>query len=277
MNTRLEWIFRLRQDVRESWDYVISDDSPRIMQIPKGVVKDQLRVNHLNEWLNGNLWFELFFRLRHDGHYSDYVCLIERELDRAVDRRVPREERIGVTRNIDGPMFINPSELTDDPQGIRPRVGPPVKVAISLKPLYLLNGLRFEMPSASLKVQIIFVLENGEIDATQNSRVISRLQGQLVSSMVKRSSQISNYVSNSEAPFLARGFRDFSPKELTGIINIQFANNGLALWVDDIPNFFIEQMKILCAHSALKMALSSGFMSYIILYILQSRDNYLCR
>jgi hypothetical protein len=110
-----ELVYRLGQDARESWDYLVCDDCVRIFEIPKVVVPTSAINGQFDGWLNGNVWFELFFRIRQFGQHSDYACIVEMHLESAERWGKVKPNNACLQDNRDGAVFPDSRQFVDNP------------------------------------------------------------------------------------------------------------------------------------------------------------------
>lgn len=244
MHTRVvmsEWLFSLRQDAHEGWDYIVSDDCVSVMQASQvEMVNRTHSVNKLDIWLNGSLWFEFIIRARSASHYCDYVGIIESETNRATYRNVMPVEHNRFYHDVDIPVLANASEIVDDQQRIVKRL----RSVIRLKPLYLLSSLWLEVLGAASKATIISLFEDGEIDVIQNLDIRSRLQSELVGNVVKGISQVGSNISNRQTPFVPRGLPNFSPDGIAMFLHIEISRNALHLRTENPLDIGIKKVQM---------------------------------
>lgn len=251
-------MFSLWQDAREGWDYHLSDDMITLMQGGKVVVKSLMGFDYLDMWLKGHLWLELFFRVKRAKYFCHYACIIEPDLNVAVVPVVETPKPCLHRDNSQVSVLVNSGELPDDPQdmglgvrGVRKAARGAVheksliRTVVRLEPLYLLNGVWFEVSGTFGKVHVIRLLdENRELDSGEFPIAFSCLERQLIGDVVKGSPEIAGNVSHHQTPCVYGGFADVSAENIARAVRVKISSDALTIRIESLPNIHIQHFQV---------------------------------
>ena len=205
-----EWISRIRQDARESWDYFISDEFVNIVDSPQVIMKSSPAIDYLNMWIQGKLWLEMLVRIKDvcDGQFCDYAIILERGFNYASIGEVScynpsfkqghGEETVLI--NVGG-LIQKPEVVTSVFSGIDHTSIPGseefgVTAVVRLKQLHDLNDLWFEVARQS-RCQSISGLRvfNREVDVAATTTTIGSSSSGLKSQIIQGRPEVRENVS----------------------------------------------------------------------------------
>lgn len=242
----------LRKEARESWKGVVSDEIVEAQQF-FGERRSSCWPFLSERYAKGDLWIEMFLRLRVDGEIQEYLALVESALS---ESEVPpgggwahREAGhiSSRTENGDTRVFVrNPQEVQDCE-----RMFAVVPSMVRLKFLDFPNGVSVNTTEAIRDLSLepnLWITRSGEIsNRKMDVGVFDSLCGgsQLPNNVIQRRTEIVNELTDPDTDASARLVIDMRDVEIAHIFHVKLTDRDVRFTHQEPRNFVLESVQLI--------------------------------
>lgn len=235
----LHAVSRFRQEAREEWDCFICDN---VVYAPEHVDFDSLsEPGYLEQYLSGDVWFEVLFGFRASGHFHTYCAILE-FLDAPTTPREGRNAKSGGDRGEQAVLVSVPQEV-ENPQGVILRSVPSV---IRLNGLNGSNSVGQNTLGQALEVVVAGLTG---IDEDGEGGLLIRLVGlqerQLPSNVIQGGAEVVDNVANYNRQALGwRRLRRELVDIVIDVLTIEVTDRSIGVVLDEAFGFPLEFFKV---------------------------------